>query len=110
MRLSPCAGRFRASRRLLALYTKCREQFLHVRRKGGLERQTRFRYGVSEPKSRCVKRLAMKVQLIEQLSVNAFSATVDRVTEQSVADRRQMDADLVGPTGFEPAFDQRRTL
>src|SRR4051794_10151897 len=77
------------------LYTKCGEQFLHVRWKGAGERQTRFRYGVSEAKAGGVQRLAMEVQLIEQLSVNAFAAPVDRIAQQRVADRGHVDAHLV---------------
>ena len=33
---------------------------------------------------------------------------IDRVAEQRMADRRHVDPDLVGPAGFQPAFDQRR--
>src|SRR5213075_1558143 len=84
---------------VLFLYTKCGEQFLHVRRKGTVKRQTTFRYGVDEAEVCGVQRLAFEVQLIEQISVNAFSAAVDRVADQRMSDRRHVDPDLVSPAG-----------
>src|SRR5690606_27063309 len=35
------------------------------------------------------------------------AGAVGAVADDRMADRREMDADLVGPTGLQPAFDQR---
>ena len=59
---------------------------------------------------RSVQRLTLEVQSIEQLSVNAFSAPVDRVADQRMANRSQVHPDLMGPARLQPAFDQRRVL
>ena len=50
-----------------------------------------------------VKRLAME----GGLAAGAVAGTVDRVSDDGVPDIGEMDADLVGPAGFEPACDER---
>ena len=44
----------------------------------------------------------------EQRRLGQEAGAIDLVAEQRVADRGEMDADLVGTPGFEPAFEQAR--
>ena len=91
------------------LYTKRAEQFLHVRRKGTVERQTTLCYRMDEAKVRCVQRLPLEIQLLEQFALTFFArAAIDRIAEQRMADRGHVHPHLVGAPGLEPAFDQRR--
>ena len=53
-----------------------------------------------------VQRLAVKIQSFQYLAMRRPGPAVDRVAEQGMADRGHVDPDLVGPPGFEPAFDQ----
>src|SRR5437868_14511325 len=65
---------------------------------------------MGETKLGCVQRLAMKLQFFQYLILRLSRTAVDRIAEQGVADRSHVDADLMGPPGFEPAFDQRSPL
>ena len=63
---------------------------------------------MDEAKLGSVQRLTMKTKFLQQLAVRFSGSAVNRVADQRMADRRHVDADLVGSAGFQPAFDQRR--
>ena len=53
-----------------------------------------------------VQRLALKIQSFQYLPMRRPRPAIDRIAEQGMADRGHVDPDLVGASGFEPAFDQ----
>ena len=61
---------------------------------------------MGEAKLGRVKGLAVKAKLVQYFSVRFSRPTVDRIADQGMADRGHMHANLVGPAGFQPAFDQ----
>ena len=63
--------------------------------------------GWMKPKLRGVQRLALEIQIVQATRDALVRPAIDRIAEQRMADRGHMDAHLVGPPGFQPAFDQR---
>ena len=63
-----------------------------------------------EAKMRRVQRLTMKSQVFQQVTMILSRPAVNRVADQRMADRSHVDPHLVGPAGFQPAFDQRCIL
>src|SRR5260221_12412513 len=61
---------------------------------------------MGEAKLGGVQRLPMKLKFLQYLAVRLSWAAVDRVADQRMADRSHVDADLVGPPGLQPAFDE----
>src|SRR4249919_1408352 len=63
---------------------------------------------MNEAKLRSVQGLAVKIEVVQYFAVRLCSAAINRIAKQWMADRRHVDSHLVGPPGFESAFDQRR--
>ena len=63
---------------------------------------------MNEPEHGGMQRLAFKLERLQQVRNRLFGPTISGVTEQRMADMGHVHADLVRPSGFQAAFNQRR--
>jgi len=61
---------------------------------------------MGESQLRCVQRLSAKAELFQYLVVGFSRPSIDGITNERMAERCHVHPDLVGATGFQPAFDQ----
>ena len=53
-----------------------------------------------------VQRLSVEAEFFQYLAVGFSRASIDGITDEWMAERCHVHTDLVGATGFQPAFDQ----